>query len=260
MELGPVRIGLWDRYGGSAPSGWTRFILDQFEFPYEVVFPQVLNGGGLRERFDVLIFVTDAIPARDGAEGEFEIFGTGPEEIPEEYRYMLGSVTVKETVPPILEFLRAGGTVVTIGTSTVLAAHAGLAVSNHLVDGEGNPLGEAEYYVPGSVLRVRLDNTLPIAWGLPEEADVFFDNSPVMRLQPATADRRVTPVAWFDSRVPLRSGWAWGQERLQGGTAVAEARVGEGHLYLFGPEIANRGQPHGTFTFLFNGIFLAGAR
>jgi len=260
LELGPVRIGLWDQYGGSAPSGWTRFIFDQFEFPYQVVFPEVLNGGDLRERFDVLIFVTDAIPAQDGGGGEFEIFGAGPEEIPEDYRHMLGSVTVKETVPRILEFIRAGGTVMTIGTSTVLAAHAGLAVSNHLVDGEGDPLGEEEYYVPGSVLRVRVDDTLPIAWGLPEEVDVFFDNSPVMRLQPATAERRVTPVAWFDSRAPLRSGWAWGQERLEGGTAIAEARIGEGHLYLFGPEIANRGQPHATFTFLFNGIFLAGAR
>jgi len=105
-----------------------------------------------------------------------------------------------------------------------------------------------------------VDATLPIAWGLPEEVDVFFDNSPVMRLQPATAERRVTPVAWFDSRAPLRAGWAWGQERLEGGTAIAEAKIGEGHLYLFGPEIANRGQPHATFTFLFNGIFLAGAR
>jgi hypothetical protein len=69
----------------------------------------------------------------------------------------------------------------------------------------------------------------------------------------------VTPVAWFETDAPLRSGWAWGQHYLKGGLAVAEARVGSGKLYLFGPEIANRGQPHGTFKFLFNGIFLAGA-
>jgi hypothetical protein len=88
---------------------------------------------------------------------------------------------------------------------------------------------------------------------------VFFSNSPVFRLQPAAVGMGVKPVAWFDSPTPLRSGWAWGQHRLQGGVAMAEAKVGNGNLFLFGPEIAQRGQPHGTFKLLFNGIFLAGA-
>jgi len=34
--------------------------------------------------------------------------------------------------------------------------------------------------------------------------------------------------------------------------------VGKGQLFLFGPELTFRGQPHGTFKFLFNGIYLAG--
>jgi len=57
----------------------------------------------------------------------------------------------------------------------------------------------------------------------------------------------------------LRSGWAWGQHYLKDGVAVAQATVGKGQLFLFGPEILFRGQPHGTFKFLFNGIYLAGA-
>jgi hypothetical protein len=36
--------------------------------------------------------------------------------------------------------------------------------------------------------------------------------------------------------------------------------VGKGHVYLFGPEITFRAQPHGTFKFLFNGIYLSVAR
>jgi hypothetical protein len=105
------------------------------------------------------------------------------------------------------------------------------------------------------VLRVSVDNTQPLAWGLGKELDVFFDNSPVMRLQPDAALRGVRPVAWFASSAPLRSGWAWGQHYLEDGVAVAEAEVGKGHLLLFGPEITFRGQPHGTFKFLFNGIY-----
>ena len=121
------------------------------------------------------------------------------------------------------------------------------------------PLAADEYSIPGSVLRVRVDNTRPLAWGLGDEVDVFFDASPVMRLQPAALGLGVAPVAWFDSEAPLRSGWAWGQRRLYGGVAIAEARVGQGNLFLLGPEVTNRGQPHGTFKLLFNGIHLAGA-
>ena len=65
----------------------------------------------------------------------------------------------------------------------------------------------------------------------------------------------MTPVAWFADATPLRSGWAWGQHYLNGAVAVAEAQVGKGRLFLFGPEITFRAQPHGTFKFLFNGIY-----
>ena len=62
-------------------------------------------------------------------------------------------------------------------------------------------------------------------------------------------------VAWFDSATPLRSGWSWGQAYLKDGVAIAQATVGQGTLYMFGPEIVFRGQPHGTFKFLFNSVY-----
>jgi hypothetical protein len=83
----------------------------------------------------------------------------------------------------------------------------------------------------------------------------MFDNSPVFRLGDDAAARGVRPVAWFDSPAPLRSGWAWGQQHLDRGVAVAAAKVGKGEVYLFGPEITFRAQPAGTFKLLFNGIW-----
>jgi hypothetical protein len=65
----------------------------------------------------------------------------------------------------------------------------------------------------------------------------------------------VKAIAWFDSKTPLRSGWAWGQQYLDGGVAAIEAPLGKGRVLLFGPEILKRAQPHGTFKFLFNGIY-----
>ena len=69
------------------------------------------------------------------------------------------------------------------------------------------------------------------------------------------AARGVKRLAWFDSKTPLRSGWAWGQEYLDQGVAAIDATVGKGRALLFGMEILQRGQPHGTFKFLFNGIY-----
>ena len=44
-------------------------------------------------------------------------------------------------------------------------------------------------------------------------------------------------------------------EVLEGGAAAVSAKVGRGNVLLLGPEILQRAQPHGTFKFLFNGIF-----
>jgi hypothetical protein len=102
-----------------------------------------------------------------------------------------------------------------------------------------------------------VDVTHPLAHGMKERTDVFYDNSPVFKLGPDAAARGVKAVAWFDSPAPLRSGWAWGQHYLQNGVVAIEARIGKGRVFLFGPQIMKRAQPHATFKFLFNGIYLS---
>jgi hypothetical protein len=274
FKLRPVRIGLWDRYGGSMPSGWTRWLLEQFEFPFTVVYPQTLDAGNLIDKFDVLLFVTGAIPGAGGGGfggrgggggfgGDVEPGGGGQggraQNIPEEFRGTLGAVSIGKTVPQLRQFLEAGGSIITVGSSTSLGYHTNLPIANALVerlpDGTERPLSRDKLYIPGSILQASLDNTNPLAYGMPEKIDLFFDNSPVFRLKPEAALKGVKPVAWFDSDKPLRSGWAWGQKYLQDGVAVIEAQVGKGRLFMFGPEITFRAQPHGTFKFLFNGIY-----
>jgi hypothetical protein len=254
IRLREPRVGLWDMYGGSMPSGWTRWILEQFEFPFERVFAPALDAGNLNAKFDVLIFVTGAIPGPAGAAR-----GTAPAEppagLPGEYRNHFGRVTAETTLPRIREFIENGGTVIAIGSSaTNLATWLRLPVENHLTE-NGTPLPRTKFYVPGSVLRARVDLSHPAAAGMEEHSDVFFDDSPVFKLGPDAAAAGLRPIAWYDSREPLRSGWAWGQSYLENGVAALEARVGKGRVLLFGPEILQRAQPHGTFKLLFNGIY-----
>jgi len=265
LELNPVRIGLWDRYGGSMQSGWTRWLLEQFEFPFEVVFPPKLDGGNLKSQFDVLIFVSGAIPApRTGQSSQVQGRGFGGsqnlESIPAEFHDRVGNITPDKTIPKLLEFLNDGGTVLTIGSSTNLAGHAGVPVGDHMVDQNGSSLPREVYFVPSSVLHVRVNTEHPLSYGMKDRIDIFFSRSPVMRPHVEADKKGFTSIAWFDSDKPLRSGWAWGQDQLYGGVAVAEAKVGKGQLFLFGPEVLFRAQPHGTFKFVFNGIYLGGAK
>jgi hypothetical protein len=90
--------------------------------------------------------------------------------------------------------------------------------------------------------------------GMAAQATVMYDNSPVFKLGPDAAAKGVKRIAWYE-KAPLVSGWAWGENHLEGGTAIAEAAVGQGTLYLFGPEILFRAQPHGTFRLLFNTLY-----
>jgi hypothetical protein len=270
LKLAPTRIALWDRYGGSMPSGWTRWLFEQYEFPFEVVYPPQVDAGNLRAKFDVIVFVGGAIPpvkmekSEEDELAEFLGRTPKPEDLPEQFRGWVGRLTAEKSIPPLKQFLEDGGAIVALGSSANLAYHLGLPVRNALTepgrDGQERPLPREKYYVPGSVLATRVDPAAPLAWGMGDTADVYFNNSPVFALHPEAVAKGVKPVVWFATDRPLRSGWAWGQQYLAAGIAALEAPYGAGKVYLLGPEVTFRAQSHGTFKLLFNPLYLGTAK
>ena len=265
-KLRSMRVALYDVYGGSMPSGHTRWLLEQFEFPFEVIYPATLDAGSLASKYDVIVLPSGAVP-REGQAGRGGGGGGGgggadSAGIPAEFRDRLGRFTAAKTVPQLKQFMEAGGIVIAVGTSANIGMQFGLPMTNALVEktaaGTDRDLPGDKYYVPGSVLRVQVDTTMAISQGLPRDLDVFFDNSPAFRLGTDAAAKGLKPLAFFPSATPLRSGWAWGQAYLEGAVEAAEATFGKGKLYMFAPEITFRGQPHGTFKWLFNGIYAGG--
>jgi hypothetical protein len=154
--------------------------------------------------------------------------------------------TATTSAAALKQFMDEGGTVLAIGDSTRLAYQLELPVANALSN-----LTRRDFYVPGSLLQARVDNTKPLGFGMSDRAIVFFDSSPAFRLK-AGGD----VIAWYDSAEPLRSGWAWGQKVLESTAAVVQLNVGKGKLVLYGPEVLFRSQPHGTYKLFFNGLFL----
>ncbi|HVK96501.1 MAG TPA: M14 metallopeptidase family protein, partial [Flavisolibacter sp.] len=257
IKIAPLRIALWDTYGGSMSSGWVRWIMEQYKFPFQVVYSKEIDAGDLRKKYDLILFVPGAIPSVNASGGGRT---QRAEDLPAAYRYMVGRISADTSIPQLKRFLEAGGDIVTLGSSTNLAYHLNLPVTNALVEMTANnqerPLPGEKYYIPGSILRMKVDSTHSAAWGMNDETDVYFNASPVFKLTPeAVVNGNVKPLAWFATDKPLRSGWAWGQGYLKDGVSAFVAPVGKGKLYAFGPEITFRGQTHGTYKLLFNQLY-----
>ncbi len=256
IALKAPRVGLVDQYGGVMPSGWTRWLLEQHEFPFTVVYPQELDAGNLNAKFDVLLFADGTVPGDAGSLYRAGRSMSQPkaEDIPAEYRSWLGLISPEKTVPQVAAFAKAGGTVITVGSANRLAELIGAPVEAALASEQGGvrkPLDRKAFFIPGTLLSAKVDNRQPLAYGMPDRVDLFFANSQSFRPKGSGA----TPISWYDSATPLRSGWALGQEKLKDTVAVYDASIGKGKVFMMGPEVTQRAQPYATFKFLFNGLF-----
>jgi len=257
-EIKAGRIALFDQYGGSIPSGWVRWIMEQYHFAFQLIYPQEIDAGDLNKKYDAILFISGGIPDAGGQPERRWLRQPAPEDVPEKYRSMLGSITIDKSIPQLKDFTEKGGTIVTVGSSTSLAYLFDVPVKNALVttDDKGKeiPLPNTSYYIPGSILTTKIDGSKEANWGMTEYADIVFNNSPVFKIDPATSEA-VEALSWFDTDKPLHSGWAWGQQYLKDGVTSFAATIGKGKLYAFGPEITFRGQSHSTFKLLFNTLY-----
>ena len=128
-RLARPRVGLWDQYGGSMDAGWARWILEQFEFPFDRVFaPRARRRQSEREVRRADLRRRRRFPARAGggaaagaaaaaAAAGAAADAAAPPNVPEEYRDQIGAMTADRTLPQLQAFVENGGTVIAIGGS-----------------------------------------------------------------------------------------------------------------------------------------------
>ena len=248
-ELKRLRVGMYQRYrGGNMDEGWTRFLLEQFAFPYTSLFDAEIRKGGLVDRYDVIVLPDDATAAITGERTEPRGGARRPPETyPPEYRSGIGDDGVKALV----EFVEKGGTVVTLGAAGNFAIDK-LGVNVRNVTGSLSP---KEFFCPGSTLRVEFENTHPLAYGMPQEGLVVqLNNSPVFEIMPSGQNDDYDVVVRYVDRDLLESGWLLGEQHLAKKAAMVSAKVGAGRVVMIGFRAQHRAQTHGTFKLLFNAL------
>jgi hypothetical protein len=215
--------------------GWTRWLLEAFGFAYTRLENKEIQAGGLRKHFDVIVF-PDASP------GSMED-GYRPGTMPPEFT---GGLETKGA-DALREFASAGGTLIFLNRASEYAtSHLGVAARN-VVHGVSN----TEYYSPGSLLNARLDTHHPLAAGLPDDLAIWSELSPAWDIQGNAQE--TAPVRYPDANL-LASGWLLGEKYLAGKAALVDARLGSGHIILFGMRPQYRAQSYQTFKLFFNAL------
>ena len=240
-----IRIGLWDKYGGSMPSGWIRFLLDSYGYDYKIIYAPTLDKGNLKKDFDIIILPSDAVirPSTNASR-------TIPPAIPASYKETWGTLSVAKTLPQLKKFMQEGGHLVSIGGSAKIAELLKLNIENHLVE-NSKALTRENFYTPGSILTASTDTTQFSALGYPAQMDVYFNNNAVYKIN----DASIHPILWFSVEKPLKSGWSWGEKYLKDGVIGFEKDFEKGKLTVFTPDITFRAQSHGTFKLLLNNLY-----
>ena len=167
---------------------------------------------------------------------------------PPDYRGGIGEDGVKA----LLEFVEAGGTLIALDASAELPiAEMNLPVRRPLAK-----VSRDEFYCPGSMLRVEIDNRHPLGFGMPADSALLFARSqPFQTIIPGAESSR-TVVARFPEEPLLLSGWISGEKLLHRKAALVEIRKGDGRVILFGFRPQFRAQTRSTFKLLFNAIHL----
>lgn len=249
-RLSPQRVGLFKPWVASMDEGWTRFVLERYEFPHVNLANADLKDGGFAKKVDVVLFpdvgksiITKGEPESPEAR---RFFG----QLPPEYAGGIGSEGGEE----LKKWVEAGGTAVALDSSTeYLIELFGLPVRNAL-------RGGGKVNAPGTLVRLLVDNEHPLGFGMRSKEAGYFANSPAFRtyVPDARFQRRVV-ARYPDHRDDVRvSGHLEGAEHLERLAAVVEYEVGKGRVILIGFRAQHRAQPHRTFKLLFNALQIGG--
>jgi len=244
-NLKKVKLGVYQSWVASEDEGWTRLILEQFDFPYTSVFDADIRAGNLRSNYDLIIIPDNYSP-------ELIINGYPKGTMPPKY---VGGITLNG-LRNLKSFVEDGGVLVFLNSSCNLAIDDfGLPVRNVLKN-----VKREEFICDGSILRMEFDAKYPLAFGMPKEAATVFSSSCAFDIMPSFGEKKEPKsVAKYPEENPLMSGWIFGDGLIRQKSSILDVPYGKGKVILLGFPVQFRAQSYGTFKLLFNSILYSGA-
>ena len=243
-EVKKVRLGLYKSWQASSDEGWTRFILEKFEFPFTSLHDADIRAGNLKSNYDVII-----LP--DARRPESIINGNAKGTMPPNY---VGGIT-SNGLRNLKQFVSDGGSLIFINGACNLAIdYFEIPVKNALKN-----IKREDFVCSGSILRMEFDTAHPIAYGMPKEGPIVFSRASAFEILPTfKEDKLPGSVAKYPAENPLMSGWIHGDRILRQKSSILDVPYGKGKLVLLGFPVQYRAQPYSTFKLLFNSIFYGG--
>ncbi len=236
------RVAMYQPWtGGNMDEGWTRWVLEQYEFNLTSIHNADIRAGKLRQKFDAII-LADQNP-RDIMEG-FDASAIRPE-----YRGGIGEAGLES----LKQFVAAGGTLVTMGNACDLAIEKLPIPVRNLKKG----LTRDQHFAPGAILKLEVDTEHPIGYGMAANTHGFYINSPFFQLTEGFDSQRTSVLARYPNTDVIGSGWLKGEELMAGRAAVVSIDMSPGKVVLFGLRPQHRAQTHATFPMLFNALYLS---
>ncbi|MEW6127867.1 MAG: M14 metallopeptidase family protein [Acidobacteriota bacterium] len=239
MPFRAPRIGVYQSWTANMDEGWTRWVLEQYEFAYTTLHNAEIRAGKLREKFDVIL-LPDQQP-------QSILNGNSSRFVRPEYRGGIGD----EGLEALREFVRLGGTLVVMGAASDLAIDKFPIPVKNLKRG----LTRDQHFAPGTIVNLQVDATHPIGFGMPDATYGFYNNSPFFALTEGFASQRAAIVARYPNAEVVASGWLKGEELMTGRGAVVSIEMNPGRIILFGLRPQHRAQTHATFPLLFNAFY-----
>ena len=239
IALKMPRVGLYQSWTSNMDEGWTRWILEQYEFPFTTIHNKDIQAGKLREKFDAIVLPDQRV--RDLIEGQ-NFSTTVPE-----YK---GGLEEKG-VEALKDFVEHGGTLIALGEA-----------SNLLVDKMPLPVKELkrtlnreQHYAPGTIVNLQVDTAHPMGFGSAADTYGFYINSPFFQLTEGFSSQKVSVVARYPNSGAKASGWLRGEDYMLGRAAVVAIETNPGKIVLFGIRPQHRAQTHATLPLLFNALY-----
>jgi hypothetical protein len=249
-QVRPLKIAMYQRYwGGNMDEGWTRWLLEQFNFEYSTIMDEEVKTK--LDDFDVLIFPSDPTALITGEKVEeyydktYKGSRSAPH-LPEKYRSGIG----EDGVEKVNAFIEKGGTVITLFESCEFAIDKlEIPVKNTVK--EINP---KEFHCPGSTLWVNIDNNHPIAYGMPDKGLILLRGNHAYAIKGTHNNEDYKVVVSYSEENIMQSGWLIGEKHLSRKAALIEAKKKKGKVIMYGFSPQNRALTDATFKLFFNAL------